>query len=86
MLLNFLADAATTAVGPSKYLAIAIVSLALCFVGFGEAIVAYAGVAGTAKNPEAASKLRTNMIVGIALVETEAIYSLVVMILLIFSA
>ncbi|MFA6624359.1 MAG: F0F1 ATP synthase subunit C [Bacilli bacterium] len=84
-LVNFLADATST-VGFDKFFAIGLVSLALVAVGLGEGLVCMAGVKGISKNPEAASKIRTGMIIGCALVETEAIYSLVVMILLLFTA
>ena len=41
---------------------------------------------GMARQPEAASNLRTNMILGCAITETTGIYSLVVALLLIFSS
>ena len=41
---------------------------------------------GMARQPEAASDLRTNMILGCAITETTGIYSLVVALLLIFAA
>ena len=41
---------------------------------------------GMARQPEAASNLRTNMILGCAITETTGIYSLVVALLLIFAA
>ena len=41
---------------------------------------------GMARQPEAASNLRTNMILGCAITETTGIYSLVVALLLIFTA
>ncbi len=40
---------------------------------------------GMARQPEAASNLRTNMILGCAITETTGIYSLVVALLLIFA-
>ena len=39
---------------------------------------------GMARNPETASNLRTNMILGCAITETTGIYSLVVSLLLMF--
>ena len=41
---------------------------------------------GMARQPEAASDLRTNMILGCAITETTGIYALVVALLLIFAA
>ena len=41
---------------------------------------------GMARQPEAASKLLTNMILGCAITETSGIYSLVVALLLIFAS
>lgn len=41
---------------------------------------------GMARQPEAASNLRTNMILGCAITETTGIYSLVVALLLIFAS
>ena len=52
--------------------------------GLGEARVATKAVEAVGKNPEAESKIRSTMILGIALSETCAIYGLLVAILLIF--
>ena len=52
--------------------------------GFGEGNVAAHAVEAIGKNPEAAGLIRSNMILGIALTETCAIYGLLVAILLIF--
>lgn len=52
--------------------------------GLGEARVAATAVEAIGKNPEAESKIRSTMILGIALSETCAIYGLLVAILLIF--
>ena len=41
---------------------------------------------GMARQPEAASNLRTNMILGCAITETTGIYALVVSLLLLFAA
>jgi F-type H+-transporting ATPase subunit c len=52
--------------------------------GLGEGNVAAHAVEAIGKNPEAESKIRSTMILGIALTETCAIYGLLVAILLIF--
>lgn len=52
--------------------------------GIGEGNVAAHAVEAIGKNPEAESKIRSTMILGIALTETCAIYGLLVAILLIF--
>ncbi len=53
-------------------------------VGIGQGIAASKAVEAVARNPEAESKIRTMMIVGCAIAETSAIYSLIIGILLIF--
>lgn len=52
--------------------------------GIGEGIAASKAVEAVGRNPEAESKIRTTMILGIALSETVAIYGLVVSLLLLF--
>ncbi|HPY79554.1 MAG TPA: ATP synthase F0 subunit C [Bacilli bacterium] len=52
--------------------------------GAGEAWVCVHAIDGISRNPEAANTLRNNMILACALVETTAIYSLLVSILCIF--
>ena len=53
-------------------------------VGIGQGIAAGKAAEAVGRNPEAESKIRTMMIVGIALTETSVIYSLIIAILLIF--
>ena len=50
----------------------------------GEGMIAAKAIEGMYRNPEMSSKLRSNMIVGIALDETCGIYSLLIAILIIF--
>jgi F-type H+-transporting ATPase subunit c len=52
--------------------------------GVGQGFAAGKASEAVARNPEAESKIRTMMIVGCAIAETSAIYSLIVSILLIF--
>ncbi len=81
--LNVLADV-TTAVAdnPSlKYIGAGIAVFTGGCSGIGEGLVCSKAIDGMARNPEAASKLRTNMILGCALDETTGIYGLVIAIL-----
>lgn len=87
--LNLLAEwTAETAPYYMKGLA-AIGAAIAVFTGFGvglaEGFVAAKAVEATGRNPDAASTIRTNMIVGIALTETTGIYGFVIAILLIFA-
>lgn len=66
-------------------IAAAIAILAVMPSAFGEAWLISRAIDGIARNPEAYSKLRSTMILGAALVETTAIYALLVAILCIFN-
>ena len=52
--------------------------------GIGQGIAASKGAEGVSRNPDAASKIQSIMVLGIALSETTGIYALVIAILLIF--
>lgn len=52
--------------------------------GIGEGIAASKACEAVGKNPEAASEIRSMMVLGIALSETTGIYSLIISLLLIF--
>lgn len=52
--------------------------------GIGEGIAASKAFEAVGRNPEAEGKIRTMMILGIALTETVAIYGLLISIILIF--
>ena len=52
--------------------------------GIGEGIAASKAVEAIGRNPEAENKVRTTMILGIALTETVALYGLLVSLILIF--
>lgn len=80
-----LSDTAITDTG-IKYIAIGIMLLVMSVVSIGEAMVCTKGVEGVSRNPEATSKIRSTMIIGTSLVETCAIYTLVLSIILIFVA
>jgi F-type H+-transporting ATPase subunit c len=65
-------------------LAAAVAILAVMPSALGEAWVCAKTVDGMSRNPEMYSKLRTNMILACALVETTAIYSLLISFLILF--
>ena len=67
-----------------RYLAIAITMMAVMPSAIGEALVVVHSVDGISRNPEVYSKLRTTMILGCSLVETTAIYALLIAILCLF--
>lgn len=67
-----------------KYLAIAITMLAVMPSAIGEGLVVSHAVDGIARNPEVYKNLRTTMILGCSLVETTAIYALLISILILF--
>jgi len=67
-------------------IAAAVAILAVMPSAIGEGWVCAKTVEGMSRNPEMYSKLRTNMILACALVETTAIYALLTAILLIFVA
>jgi F-type H+-transporting ATPase subunit c len=52
--------------------------------GIGEGIAASKGVEAVGRNPEAESKIRTMMILGIAMTETVALYGLLISLILLF--
>ena len=52
--------------------------------GIGEVIAASKAVEAVGRNPEAEGKIRTTMILGIALSETVAIYGLLIAFILLF--
>lgn len=66
------------------YIAIGIVCLAIAIVGVSEGFAASKALEGIARNPEAAGKIRGGMIIGLALIETCAIYILVIGLLVLF--
>ncbi|MCF0107624.1 MAG: ATP synthase F0 subunit C [Bacilli bacterium] len=68
----------------TNYIAAAIAILGVWPSALGEGWVCAKAMEGISRNPEAYSKLRSTMILACALVETTAIYSLLVAILCIF--
>ena len=70
--------------GLVNYIAAAIAIWGVMPSAIGEGLVCAHVVDGMSRNPEMFSKLRSTMIVACALVETTAIYSLLVAILILF--
>ena len=72
--------------------AIKLLSAALCMAigsiapAFGESMVASKGIESIGRNPEAADKIFTNMIVAMAIIESIAIFCLVVSLIILFAA
>ena len=52
--------------------------------GIGQGIAASKGAEAVGRNPEAAGKIRSIMVLGIAMAETTGIYALIVALILIF--
>ena len=88
-LTTFAAFLETTVATPDtglKFIAIGLAALSMAASGIGEALVVSKSIDGMSRNPEMYGKLRTSMILGCALVETTAIYALLMAILCLFVA
>lgn len=80
------AFAADAAVASSVAYATALgMGLAAGLCGIGQGMGLKGAVEGTARNPEAGSKLTTTLILGLAFIESLAIYALVVCLILLFA-
>ena len=60
------------------------VGIAACGAGIGMGLTTAKSSEGISRQPEAADKIRTNMMLGLVFIETAIIYALVVAILIIF--
>ena len=69
----------------APYFAAALVMFCTMPNAIGEAWAVARALDGMSRNPEMAGKLRTSMILGCSLIETTAIYSLLVAILILFT-
>jgi F-type H+-transporting ATPase subunit c len=77
--------AAAPAVGPTAAWATAIgMAIAAGLCGLGQGMGLKAACEGTARNPEAGGKLTVTLILGLAFIESLAIYALVVNLILLF--
>jgi F-type H+-transporting ATPase subunit c len=84
------ADAAVTVAALETVSTIAIaagfgIAFGVSVPALGQGLAVYATSTGIARNPEAAGTLRVNMIIGLALIESLAIYALVIALLLIYA-
>lgn len=84
------ADASTAVVGDlgkmGAFLGAALAMVGGVGVGAGQGYAAGAAALAVSRNPDAKSSIMSTMIVGMAIAESAAIYSLIVAILLIFVA
>lgn len=77
--------AAVAAVGPTAAWATAIgMGIAAGLCGIGQGLGLKAACEGTARNPEAGGKITVTLILGLAFIESLAIYALVVNLILLF--
>ena len=60
------------------------IGLAALGTGIGQGIAANGAVEGISRNPGASGKIMTTMIIGLAMIESLAIYALVVVIIMLF--
>jgi F-type H+-transporting ATPase subunit c len=60
-------------------------ALAAAGCGIGQGLGLKAACEGTARNPEASGKITVTMLVGLAMIESLAIYALVVNLILLFA-
>ena len=81
--MNTLALLAMTDIG-AKAIAAAIAILVAGAAAIGMGIAAGKSVEGIARQPEAESKIRTTLMLGLVFIETAIIYALLVVILIIF--
>ena len=79
-LVNILASDTTGMV----YIGIGLMAIGMAASGIGEGLVCAKTVESMGRNPDLYGKLRTVMILGCALTETKAIYSLLVALLMLF--
>ncbi len=68
-----------------QYIALGIACVAMGLVGIGESLVAMKAMESIGRNPTAAKDVRSTLIISMGLVESIAIYILVVAILMAFA-
>ncbi len=85
-----LASEGSESSGNTEYYAMAVlgcgiaIGLAAFGTGIGQGIGLSKACEGVARNPEAAGKIQTTLIIGLALIESLAIYALVVVLIVLF--
>ena len=70
----------------APYVIAGLITLGMMANAIGEAWAVVHALDGMSRNPELAGKLRTSMILGCSLIETTAIYTLLIAILILFVA
>lgn len=83
--LAFASDAAPEVLGNIMWGAAIGMAIAAAGCGIGQGLGLKAACEGTARNPEASGKIQVMLILGLAFVESLAIYALVVNLLLLFA-
>jgi F-type H+-transporting ATPase subunit c len=81
-------DVTATAIGAVSTIATVAgfaISIGIFGPSLGQGLAVYGATTGIARNPEAAGTIRLTMIIGLALIESLAIYALVVVLLLLFA-
>ncbi|EPR40843.1 ATP synthase subunit c [Desulfovibrio sp. X2] len=81
----FAADGAAAAITATSWGAALGMAIAAAGCGIGQGLGLKAACEGTARNPEAGGKLTVTLILGLAFIESLAIYALVVNLILIFA-
>ena len=87
--LAFAEDGSAQAAGMWIFFAVAIacgfgIGVAALGTGLGMGNAINAALTGIARNPEASGKIQTNMIIGLALIESLCIYALVICFIMVF--
>ena len=67
-----------------NFIGLAIACVGMSIVGLAEGLAVAKGMEGIGRNPSATNHIRSSMIIGVALIETVAIYILVIAILMAF--
>ena len=67
-----------------NFIGLAIACVGMSIVGLAEGLAVAKGMEGIGRNPSAPNQIRSSMIIGVALIETVAIYILVIAILMAF--
>ncbi len=80
-----IAAAALGTIGTIALAAGLAIGLATIGPGIGQGLSVFSALQGMARNPEAAGIIRTNMIIGLALLESLTIYGLVVSLILLYA-
>jgi len=77
--------AALDTVGRIAFAAALAIGLGTIATALGQGLAIFSALSGIARNPETAGVIRVNMIIGLALIESLCIYSLVVSLILIYA-